>query len=55
MLIEPGQELEPVEATAAVRQEDFRKLVGKIQWLAVVTRPDITYVSAASYRLSIVM
>ena len=41
--IEPGLELEPVEATATVRQEDFRKLVGKIQWLAVVTRPDICY------------
>jgi Reverse transcriptase (RNA-dependent DNA polymerase) len=29
--IEPGQELEPVKTTALVRQEDFRKLVGKIQ------------------------
>ena len=28
--IEPGLELEPVKATATVRQEDFRKLVGKI-------------------------
>jgi cobalamin biosynthesis Co2+ chelatase CbiK len=30
MLIEPGQELEAVEATVLVRQNDFRKLVGKI-------------------------
>jgi hypothetical protein len=29
-LIEPGQKLEPVKTTAAVRQEDFRKLVEKI-------------------------
>jgi hypothetical protein len=29
-LIEPGQELEPVKTTALVRQEDFRKLIGKI-------------------------
>jgi hypothetical protein len=41
--MKPGQKLEPVKTTAAVRQEDFRKLVEKIQWLAVVTRPDITY------------
>jgi hypothetical protein len=30
ILREPGQELEPVKATAVVRQKDFRKLVGKI-------------------------
>jgi Reverse transcriptase (RNA-dependent DNA polymerase) len=41
--MEPGLELKTVEAKEAVRQEDFRKLVGKIQWLAVVTRPDITF------------
>jgi cobalamin biosynthesis Co2+ chelatase CbiK len=29
-LMEPGQELEAVEATVLVRQDDFRKLVGKI-------------------------
>jgi hypothetical protein len=28
--LEPGQELESVEVTASVRQEDFRKPVGKI-------------------------
>jgi hypothetical protein len=29
--------------TVLVRQEDFRKLIEKIQWLAVITKPDITY------------
>jgi Reverse transcriptase (RNA-dependent DNA polymerase) len=41
--MESGEELQPVEIEKAVRQEDFRRLVGKIQWLAVMTRPDITY------------
>ena len=42
-LIESGEELQPVETEKAIRQEDFKRLVGKIQWLAIVTRPDITY------------
>ena len=41
--IESGLELETVGQEKAVRQEDFKKLVGKMQWLAVVTRLDITY------------
>jgi Reverse transcriptase (RNA-dependent DNA polymerase) len=41
--IKSGEELQPVATEKVVRQEDFRRLVGKIQWLAVMTRPDITY------------
>ena len=41
--MEAGLELQAVAENKAVRQGDYRKLVGKIQWLAVVTRPDISY------------
>ncbi|ERF75333.1 hypothetical protein EPUS_00125 [Endocarpon pusillum Z07020] len=41
--IEAGLELKPAEAGKAVRQEDYRRLVGKVQWPAVVTRPDISH------------
>ncbi|KAF7507375.1 hypothetical protein GJ744_010692 [Endocarpon pusillum] len=41
--MEAGLELKPAEAGKAVRQEDYRRLVGKVQWPAMVTRPDISY------------
>jgi hypothetical protein len=41
--MESGLKLTMTTAEKAVRQEDYRRLVGKIQWLAVVTRPDISW------------
>lgn len=42
--MEVGVELAPaVDEKGIVRQEAYRKIVGKVQWLAVVTRPDITH------------
>ena len=43
-LMEAGLEIEP--ADVPIRMEDFRRLVGKIQWLAVISRPDIAHATS---------
>ena len=43
--MEAGTQIEPAEKEP-VRMEHFRSLVGRIQWLAVVARPDIAHAAS---------